>query len=550
MLEGVPESPLLRVAGVEGSADLQRVLALERRLEVTSELVDVLSQHLRLDPAARLRAPQAAALRELYEVGGLFGPMRVGSGKTLVTLLAPTLLGAQRPVLMVPASLRDKTRREFAEYRQQWRVRLPHIVSYTELGRVEKEHYLLELAPDLLILDEAHKVRNLAAAVTRRVGRCVELLRPRVVALSGTLVTDGLMDYWHLLLWCLGNRAPVPMLAVEAGKWSRALDRDAKERLALGALEAFGADGYHAFMRASRGVVPTPGNDCPATIEISSWSPALPPALAEMIAETKETGMRPDGELLEDMEIADVLCQLAQGFYYVWDPLPPEWWLKPRRAWNAYVRYVLEQQLVGFDSPSMVAMALDRSDAITRETDRYEQVRVVQNVMPPSWREGRGLLQAWRAVRDRFEPNTRPVWVNDAPLREAAKLEHTLIWVKHRAAGERLQQLGVSFYGGGTDPQSAVPGSTIALSIAAHGTGRNLQAWHRNAVMCPPANDRAHEQLIGRTHRQGQRSDAVYVSYLDTIAYHGDVLARVKTQAKATSKASGFTMKLAEATWV
>ena len=525
---------ILRSEGVQDSDDVRRVLALDRRPECPERLIDLLSSALRLDPEARLRESQTSALRELYDVGGLFAPMRVGSGKTLVTLLAPTLLDAQRPVLLLPASLRNKTRVEFAEYRKQWRVRLPQIVSYEELGRPDREHRLVELAPDLLILDEAHRARNLSAACSRRIARAVALLHPTVCALSGTLVTDSVMDYWHILLWCLGERAPVPMTAAEAGRWSQALDREVPslKRLGLGALEQL-PGGFHEHMRSVRGVVPTPGSDCDASIEIDTWSPELPGELADVIKEVQVTRTRPDGELLEDTDVSDCLCQLACGFYYTWDPLPPEHWLGPRRAWNKYVRFVLEQHLPGFDSPSQVANALDNPAA----------------PQPPGAPGGRHLLSAWREVRDTFEPNVVPVWIDDTPLKLAAKRDG-LIWVRYRAAGERLAELGVPYYPGGTDPQSAKPGSTIALSIAAHGTGRNLQAWGDNTVMTPPANDRMWEQMIGRTHRAGQTRDTVRVSVYTVLDYHHDVMARVRSQARATSRASGFSMKLADATWV
>ena len=198
---------ILRREGVQHGSDVTRVLALPRRPPATDELIDLLSAALRLrthDEATgrpnRLRGPQAEMLRELYDVGGVFAPARVGSGKTLPTFLAPTLLNAQRPVLVIPASMFRgkslKTQRDFAEYRQNWRVRLPKLVSYEELGQKAHEHDLLKLAPDLIMLDEAHKARNLNAACTRRIRRCIEMInpRPRVMVLSGTLMTDALMD--------------------------------------------------------------------------------------------------------------------------------------------------------------------------------------------------------------------------------------------------------------------------------------------------------------------------------------------------------------------
>lgn len=519
---------------VADGPDVGRVRALPRREPATDELVELLSALLRKNPDVRLRGPQAEALRELYDCRGLFAPMRVGSGKTLVTLLAATLLGSTRPVLMIPAALRSKTRREFATYFRDWHVRLPTMVSYQELGRPDRENYLLELAPDLLILDEAHHARNLDAAVTRRIRRAIDALRPAVACLSGTLITEKLLDYHHHAVWSLGEQAPVPLRQADAERWAQAVDRETGllKRIGAGALEQL-PGGFHEHFRGSRGVVPTPGSDCTASINISTWTPDTPPKLRAVIDDVALTGERPDGELLDEWELPDCLCQLALGFYYHWDPAPPDWWLKPRRAWLAYVRAVLDEQLDGFDSPSQV-------------------VAGVENGTAPAAQEGRALLSIWRGVRDSFTPNPVPVWLDPSPLQQAVKRAGAgcLIWTRYRAAGAALEALGVPYFPGGTDPESARPGQTVALSISAHGTGRNLQAWSRNLVLTPPANADLWEQLIGRTHRAGQAADTVTVEVIESIPYHADVMRRVLTQARAVTKASGFEHKLVFADWL
>lgn len=69
--------------------------------------------------------------------GGLFGPIPVGEGKTLISLLAPYLLQAQRPVLLLPAMLVEKTHRERAELSKHWHIPLNiRLISIESLGRV------------------------------------------------------------------------------------------------------------------------------------------------------------------------------------------------------------------------------------------------------------------------------------------------------------------------------------------------------------------------------------------------------------------------------
>lgn len=522
--------------------DLVRVRALARRPHTDEAWIAALSAALRKrslnddGEPNMLRPEQASALRELLEVGGLFAPMRVGSGKTLVTLLAATLLLSKRPVLLIPANLRDKTRRDFAQYHRDWAVRLPEIISYTELGHPRNETLLLDKAPDLLMLDEAHHTRNLDAAVTRRVKRAIVALAPVVAVLSGTLITDKLMDSHHHAVWSLNERAPVPMTAAAAERWSQAVDREVGllKRVGEGALETL-PGGFHEWMRGSRGVVPTAGQDCDAAIEISSWTAALNGEARGLIEQVQRSGMRPDGELLDEWELPDCLCQLALRFYYVWDPMPPDWWLRPRRAFRAYVRAILDEHLEGFDSESQVVTALDNDGSV------------------PYANEGRQILAEWREVRDTFVPNMVPVWLGSDVLEQVARDAGPgcLIWTRYRAVGHALEKLGVPYYGGGTNPESAPRGSTIACSINAHGTGKNLQhGWHRSLVLTPMANADAWEQLIGRTHRKGQKADCVGVRVNMSIPYHADVLSRVRTEAKRISKASGFEHKLCLADWV
>lgn len=561
----------LRKNGITHGPELERVLGVPRRAPAGDELVPLLSAAMRLRPndptcplcqgdvgcrlcsgtgRIELREAQAVALREVYERRGLTAHMRVGSGKTLVTLLAPTLLRAQRPVLMVPAALREKTRRDFAVLRRAWHLRMPEIISYQEMGRPDREFKLINTAPDLLILDEFQGARNWDAAVTRRIERLVQHHAPIVLALSGTLITDNLMDYWHALIWSLRQDAPVPLSRAETERWQQALHQgSALRKISRGALDEI-PGGHAEWLRESAGVVTTPGSDCDAAIEIGIWKPDMPESLRKVIEDTDLASMRPDGELIDQWELADCLCQLALEFYYVWDPMPPSWWLDPRRNWRAYVHDVLDERHERFDSESLIVNALDR--VAGPDFAMTKSKRQADGPLPPAHREGAALLAAWRAVRDKFTPNPVPVWLGKSIIKAAAEhtREHNAIaWTRYRAAGFALDAEGVPYFPGGTDPEHAPPGSPIACSIAAHGTGRNMQAWHHALVLTPMAGANAWEQLIGREHRPGQRADVVSIDVIGTIEYHGAVLGRVVAEARAISRASGFSQKIVDATW-
>jgi hypothetical protein len=265
--------------------------------------------------------------------------------------------------------------------------------------------------------------------------------------------------------------------------------------------------------------------------------PPIDDGLRRLITTCALLGKRPDGERVTEWEMPDLQCCLAQGFYQVWDPLPPRWWLDPRRAYLEYERAVLDEQIEGFDTPSQIRDALD---------DRHRRPQ------PPAAAEARALLAAWRAVKDKFEPNSVPVWVTpaimDAVVAHATK-PGQIVWVKHRAPGIELQRRGLPYFGADTAPHQHTPGAPMCCSIPAHGRGKNLQAWWRALVLHPPAKARKWEQLISREHRPGQHAPTIFVEVIAGVEYHGQVLERVVNEAKADSDASGVPNKIVIAKW-
>jgi len=191
--------------------------------------------------------------------------------------------------------------------------------------------------------------------------------------------------------------------------------------------------------------------------------------------------------------------ELALGFFYVWNPRPPREWLDARREWSAYVRSVL---------------------ARSRTLDSELQVRQ---------RDAHGdECQAWLAVRDSFEPNTEPRWIDESILDACAawaKSNTGIIWTEHTCFAERLSvKTGLPYYGrrglcGARPIEKHRKGSLIA-SIASNSTGRNLQAWSQNLITSMPANGMQTEQLFGRTHRDGQTADEVRFDVITTCAEH------------------------------
>lgn len=497
----------------------ERIVTLPRRPPLT------LLEHCQLDAWAgvRLGQGQAEALRELQAARGLFGQLGVGEGKTGILMLAPELLQAARSVAVIPGSLRDECEAEFEKYRAAgWRVRMPTLVSYTDLSQRWNDELLNELNPDLLMLDEAWRARRLDAGCTRKLDRWI--MHPDnaecvVAVLAGTLITADLLDFHHLAVWALKDRAPVPLLRSEAERWAEEVTPE-----------------FFAHFRNSRGVVTTPGSSCGASIEIHRWRPTLPESVRRAIEDVQQTGCRPDGEPLSDAQQVDCIQQLAgAGFYYVWDPLPPEDWLTARRAWHAYERAIRDEHLPGLDTTKQVEDGLDGIGAD-----------------PPYSDTGRDLLYAWRAIEPSFKINRKPIWIDDSVLRQAVAYaregDPCLIWTGHPAAGHRLRELGLPYYGQGSNPPRHGRES-IALSIKAHGTGRNLQAFRRGLVLTVLGNPDGWEQLIGRWHRKGQRADLVEVAIIEAIDYHRTTMSRVRYEARKDGRAADLEQKLVRATW-
>lgn len=215
---------------VQFTSELGRILALPRRVWSPADaqsLAHDLSQVLG-DGSVSLRPIQAIALVELAQCRGLFAPIRVGGGKTLVSLLAARMVGAERPLLLVPANLVDKTEREARTLRLHWDVpELVRVMSYEILGRVQAAEALDRYAPDLVFADECHRLKHANRAVTRRVMRYLKA-HPEVVfaAASGTITTRSILDYAHLVGRALGLGSPLPLSRNQREEWSAALDGD------------------------------------------------------------------------------------------------------------------------------------------------------------------------------------------------------------------------------------------------------------------------------------------------------------------------------------
>src|SRR5581483_9795325 len=90
----------------------------------------------------------------------------------------------------------------------------------------------------------------------------------------------------------------------------------------------------------------------------------------------------------------------------------------------------------------------------------------------------------------------------------------------------------------------------IIASIKANSAGRNLQGWTQNLISSIPTEAAVWEQLLGRTHRDGQQADEVQVNTLFGCFEHIDGWRKAVELAEATQDTEGSSQKLLMATCV
>lgn len=466
---------------------------------------------------------------------------------TIPSFLAAAVVNAQRPLLFVPAKLRDKTTKEWLKLSADWQLPRIRVESYDMLGLVQNEHYLTNYRPDIIISDEVHKLRRTNTSRTKRVTAYMrENPNTYFMGLSGTITKRSIRDYWHILRWCLKDRMPLPRDVPQLSAWSEFLDsrrnEDPRQVPNPGALVSFCTEAERFEIAQARAREAAAGADEVTKKELTkrvisivrqaferrlTGTPGVISSLSDtvdcsLILEQKSldlshlepyyTRLRtawevPNGDVFtEAVDLWRHARELSCGMYYIWDPPAPKDWLEARRTWCAYVRHTLAHRHK-YHSELHVAKGIvngDLDDAV-----------------------GRTAYAAWAQIRKTFKPNTVAVWVDDVTLKATAEWLFKrgeppgLAWVEHVEFGRRLSQMtGLPYFGaGGLDAQGrsiedeSYKGPCI-LSISANNEGRNLQTrYSRNLIVsCPPSGD-VIEQLLGRTHRDGQDADEVSAEF-------------------------------------
>lgn len=526
---------------VQVTRELRRIVALPRRTWEPGAAAALAAELSPLLGRGQLRPVQAVALVELAQVGGLFAPIRVGGGKTLVSFLAGTVTGATRPLILIPGSMVEDTEHKLREARLDWDIPADlRLMTYNLLGQPQSgaqldgtPDALTRADPDLIFADEGHYLKHADAAVTKRVNRFLKN-KPTCLFAYASGTSGELPDYAPSCVRALGAGAPVPRHWAQVAAWADAL-RD--ESVELGALTMLGGTDLDSVRRAYQArLVQTPGvvtHDEPfrgVGLDIRPRPLPAPPVVLRALARLRDTWELPDGSpLCEALELYRYARQLALGFFLKWHPTPPREWMAARKEWHAACRYILSHNRRDLDSPQPVIEAVERG----------------------LYPEAAGPLAAWRAIADSYEPTTVAEWLHPFAAEASAAWLNApgIAWTEHVEFAARVSALaGAPYFGGrGLDASGRFIGKAsgpVVASIKGNSTGRNLQhTWWRNLVTSPPSSAEIFEQLIGRTHRDGQEHD-VTVEWLRTCPEHDEAYARALNRARYTEATMGLEQKL------
>lgn len=559
-------------AGVAKTPELMRVVNLPRRVFDESTYPDASVLYAKgpcgvptcqycKSGSPSLRLIQNAMIIEAALCSGGFFNVGVGQGKTLASFLMHDAMEARRTVLLVPAQLRDKTlKTDLPELAKHFKLppiyaiedfeKQPrdgvYVVGYEDLSNKRHTDLLERIKPDLIVADEAHKLRNPGSARSKRFLRFTRKNPCKFVAMTGSAMSKALTDFAHLIELALKKNSPLPNNYPDLKQWSDCVDNETVEIGALALLcddKESAREGWQRRFRETPGVISTTVSAVGMPIELRLL-PVLPPSKVQAaLSELEKTWAWNGDEFSQTLEIVRVERQLAQGFYYqyVWpNGVKDRQWTEAKNAWARAIRKRLSHtNRTGQDSPALLE-ALAESGQWT----------------PGEWFD-------WVAVRDRPEPQQEAVEI-DRYLVDLVKNwidssdEPGLIWVDSPVVGEWLQQAGIPFYGEGEDDavndlaqktlSGQIPKRTIALSLRAHCTGKNLQAWSRNLVLYPPASAETWEQLIGRTHRPGQEADVVQVDVVIATRSAETAMENARNDSKRVEATTGQPQKLNLAT--
>jgi hypothetical protein len=567
---------------VKPSSELTRIVNLPRRPQEDLSsarglaLAQLMTRKLSINTECRceekcikeLKPVQGWALYEMQTIGGLFGALGVGSGKTTLGILAPLVVPEVKlAVLFIPPTLKEQLWKEYYALRRHFRVPslivddkgeivkgapVLQCVPYSMFSRKDATDYLERLQPDLIIADECHRFKHKSSASTSRFIRYMaKHPETRFAGWSGTITNKSIKDYAHLLTFALDVRAPIPQDNPTLEEWALAID-PSDNPAQPGALTALCQDGesiqqgYYRRFSETRGVVATKSSAIDASMSLLERTIKVPHEVDTLLKSLRSSWTRPDGEeLVSALDVSNVASQLAAGFYYRWrfprkEPheLIDEWF-KIRQAWNKELREKLKNRSEHLDSPLLC------ENAAARALASYEGDL-------PIWHSDH--FAEWSRIKKQVYHETEAVWVSDFLAHDAAEYARkhkVVVWYEHNAFGDKVAQLAnLPKHGGGPNAEREILAEkgdrSIIASIPSHGTGRDglQKLFVEQLVTTPPTSGQTWEQLLGRLHRHGQTADEITTHVYRHTKEYKEALDTATLQAQYIQDTLGTQQKL------
>ena len=449
-----------------------------------------------------------------------------------------------------------------------------YILPYSLLSVPDTRELIDGIMPELVIADEAQNLANRRAARTRRVMEYINDHTPLGVAVSGTLTRKGVADYYHLMRWCCGMVSPLPLIQSTAFEWGEIIDSDASQineespitpdssgtlhQIIQWARREFPKDPLHntvaGFRRAyNRRMTTSPSVVCSSDAEIGTsliihntpvakykeaegWT-----VLNELITQVDELWVTPNGDEIEyAIHCWKWLNELSAGFYN-------------QLTWPTEEKVALSKQVDDSEAEALLLMSMEAHTAhqhmarmmrmfFDQEDSPLDTPMLVANDMARNGSENvpQELYSAWsewHALLFEGMPERESTAVRvcsykiDAAVEWAKSLRKGgLIWYYHQEVGrwiyEQLRVHGVDVLHcpagnehNGTIIDLANQSKMVVASISAHGTGKNLQHFSEQFIIQWPRSAGDAEQMLGRTHRNGQMADELIVNLCKTLPF-------------------------------
>lgn len=572
---------------------------------------DLTSQLKTRTGTSSLRPIQSRALSAIRDNLGGFFPIGVGHGKSLIALLAGTVLDSRCSIILVPASTVGTMEKTLKDFSNQFRMpENIHILSYSKLSRPEGTAILDKLragipAKDVVIVcDEVHRIKRKEASRTKRIVRWFRQNEDaRFVGLSGTITSKSIKDFSHVVALSLRHGSPLPLNQGELGLWAITLDvpnwgtdKD-KDRLRRKGVN-FNQKSLDALLPIkewanNQGLVST---DAPETVVgKGSWLDCytkpgsqnqdttreekvtfmrkafgLRLRTSPGVVATEETSigtslyireMSPDApeEITEAIRTAIEYEGFPRGENF--DSDIAKWRCLRQLSWGYYLVWDWGDR--GPDTDWLITRAAWRrvlyQELQYRSDQGYDSPLLVTRKVQRDIATNQKLTQLhhlwmdWDGQRHKPTPPTVATWIHEGLIAEtlhdiSSRKEAQAIWCDSKEMQDMAKRLGYTVYGSG----ATIPDHphTAVLSMAAHGIGKNLVQWSNANVLTWQSDGQAVEQLLGRHHRPGQDADEVYFNVYTHTPVFKKALRDSRTKAKYIENVTGNKQKLLLATTV